>query len=191
MVNSSKNRGQGILTTSPKVALGQQVKPSQSLAHPVKKIKKPLNKENHREHHTFDPPQWDCLWFSHSFTCKKSHSRTCSSANEGVECFPFLLECILAHTWYSSWSFPLLISWENVPEIQADTIHKSNQLKLFSVVKTKATKIKVLNNDWDFSLLFSHCLRFLLTESNWNTLDLKLSLNLFISCLKIYQFDLA
>lgn len=37
LVNSSKNRGQGILTTSPKVALGQQVKPSQSLAHPVKK----------------------------------------------------------------------------------------------------------------------------------------------------------
>lgn len=42
---SSKNLGQGTLTTSPKVALGQQVRPSQSLVHPEKKV--PLNKETH------------------------------------------------------------------------------------------------------------------------------------------------
>lgn len=54
LVISSKNLGQGTLTTSPKVALGQQVRPSQSLAHPEKKG--PLNKETHREHHTAGLP---------------------------------------------------------------------------------------------------------------------------------------
>lgn len=54
LVISSKNLGQGTLTTSPKVALGQQVRPSQSLVHPEKKV--PLNNETHSEHHTVDLP---------------------------------------------------------------------------------------------------------------------------------------
>lgn len=45
--------------------------------------------------------------------------------------------------------------YQDVPEIQADTIQKSNQLELFSVVKTKATKIKILNNDQHLGFLIT------------------------------------
>lgn len=44
LVISSKNLGQGILTISPTAALGQQLRPSQSLAHPGKKKKMILSK---------------------------------------------------------------------------------------------------------------------------------------------------